>query len=477
MNYWSMKVFIKTIVFILISGAVFAQEQPDCYTITAGKDASFDGSVLVGHNEDDSGEMLVNWFKVPARKYKNDSTTLLNGTQIKQVNKTNSYLRFQVTGEKFGDAYLNEHSLVICSNACKSKEDTATGNIGCYFRRILAERAGNAKEAVKLGGKLIEEHGYESSGRTYCIADKNEAWVLAVVKGKHWIAQRIPDNQVAIIPNYYTIQKVDLKDTLNFLSSPDIIEYAIKRGWYDTQKEFNFREVYGDSLTNIGEWNIPRHLSGLNHFQDNHFSKNDILPFSFKPEKKVTLEDIKSILSNHHEKTDYYNLPANNNPHENNVRPVCTKSTQFSFIAQLRSNMPNEIGSLMWICPYNGCINPYIPIYLCIKNTHESYRLSTVEACEDIHFQNDKNNLKDYPNHAYYIFAKYIDFIESNYPKRIEEAKKFKIKIENELKSNQNKLEKSALEVYESYPDDVKKILTPYCNSFFQRVLKHSQNE
>ncbi len=468
--------FFLLSVFLLTANIIFSQ-QIDCYTVIVGKGASFDGSVLVGHNEDDGGkEMIVNWFKVPQKKFKKgDSLTLLNGTKLPQTEKTFSYLRFQVTKQKFGDAYLNENSVLVCSDACASKEDTAKGNIGYYLRKIIAERAKNARHAVKLAGKIIETYGYESSGRTYTIADKNEAWMLSAVKGKHWIAQRIPDDEVAIIPNYYTIQEVDLEDTVNFLAAPDIIEYAVKRNWYnpETDGEFNFRKAYGDSTCNIADYNIPRHLAGINRLQEKYYSEADIpLPFSFKPKQKVRLKDIQRILSNHYEDTEFCSFPDNGNPHKSKVRTICTETTQFSFVAQLRNNMPDPIGSLVWITPYNGCLFPYIPLYFGIYNTSEKIRFSSYKESEKIQFNNTKNNLEQYPEHAYFQFNEYVKFIEKNYPKRNEEARIFKNLTEKELARNQENLEKSVLEVYKSYPDDTKKILTNYCNQYFDTILR-----
>jgi dipeptidase len=67
----------------------------------------------------------------------------------------------------------------------------------------------------------------------------NEDAVAPAVNGKHWVAQRVPDDKVAPIPNCYTIQGIDLRDTVNFLGSPDIIEYAITRGWYDPARSLD----------------------------------------------------------------------------------------------------------------------------------------------------------------------------------------------------------------------------------------------
>ncbi len=470
--------FLLLLISISLTTSLFSQ-QIDCYTIIAGKNTTSDGSILVGHNEDDGGpEMLVNWFKVPEKKYKkNDSITLLNGTKIPQSERTFSYLRFQVTKQKFGDAYLNEHSVLICSDACASKEDTAKGNIGYYLRKILAERATSARNAVKLAGKLIETYGYESSGRTYTIADANEAWMLSAVKGKHWIAQRIPDDETAIIPNYYTIQEVDLKDSANFLAAPDLIEYAEKRRWYNPEKDgnFNFRKVYGDSACNIADYNIPRHLAGINFLSEKQYNENTVLPFSFIPKKKINKKDIENILSSHYEGTKYCKLPENKNPHKNQIRGICDYNTQFSFVAQLRSNMPAGIGSLIWIAPYNGCLFPYIPLYLGIYDTNKKVRLSNRNFAEELQFKNEQNNLEQFTQHAYYQFNEYVKFIEENYPERIEEARIFKNLVETKLDRNQKKLENSVLEVYNSYPDDTKKILTDYCNRYFDTILRISK--
>jgi len=465
--------------FLFLNILFLNAQQIDCYTIIAGKNTTVDGSVLVGHNEDDGGpEMLINWFKVPERKYKKtDSITLLNGTKIPQVKNTLSYLRLQITKQKFADAYLNENSVLICSNACESKEDSAKGNIGYFLRKIVAERAMNARNAVKLAGKLIETYGYESSGRTYTFADNTEAWMFSAVKGKHWIAQRIPDDEIAIIPNYYTIQDVNLKDTLNFFSAPDIIEYAEKKGWYNPEKDgnFNFRNAYGDSANNIAVYNIPRQLAGINFLSETKYNENDILPFSFKPIKKISEKDIEKILSSHYEGTTYCKLPENKNPHQNKVRGICTLTTQFSFVAQLRNNMPVGIGSLLWISPYNGCLFPYIPVYFGIYNTNEKLRLSNNKTAEKLQFNNNNNNLEIFPKHAYFTFNQYVKFIEEDYSTRIEEVKIFKNSVEKELSRNQKKLENSVLQVYKSYPDDTKKILTNYCNQYVDKILKISK--
>jgi dipeptidase len=111
----------------------------------------------------------------------------------------------------------------------------------------------------------VEERGYRGSGRTYVVADPYEGWVCALVKGRHWVAQRVPDNMVMTIPNYYSINEVDLADTANFMGSPDIISYAVERGWYnpETDGKFIFKKVYSRPDTYSYDRNYIRHMSAM----------------------------------------------------------------------------------------------------------------------------------------------------------------------------------------------------------------------
>jgi len=242
-------------------------------------------------------------YRIPKLKHTSDETIALKNTgQAKQVAISNSYLWLEMPGMDFSDSYFNEYGVTIASDQCSSKEkdpELTDGGIGYFLRKIMAEQASTAKEAVIIGGKLIEQFGYSSSGRTYCIADANEAWMLSAVYGKHWVAQRIPNDNIAIIPNYYTITTINLSDTTNYLGSKDIIDYAIKKEWYNpnTDGEFNFRKAYSDSATLSSKSNIARHWGAINLLSEKKYKFDDELPFSFKATKKVSLKKLFSVCS------------------------------------------------------------------------------------------------------------------------------------------------------------------------------------
>ena len=200
----------------------------NCFTILVGKNASSDGSVLIAHNEDDLNDHnFVDLHKVPRIKHAAGEKQIFLGNADSLDEAAETFAYFWITGSKYAeDQYLNEWGVAITSNSSQSKVLNGNGAIGHNLRRIVIERARTAREAVKIAGSLVEKYGYASSGRVYSIADPNEAWVFEAANGKHWIARRVPDDEVAIIPNYYVIDDFRETDTTNFLASADIIKYA-----------------------------------------------------------------------------------------------------------------------------------------------------------------------------------------------------------------------------------------------------------
>lgn len=410
----------------------------NCYTIAVGKNATANHKVMIGHNEDDWGDLIVNIYKVPPVDHKPGSTlTLLNGTKIPQVAHTNGYLWWETTNEKFGDYYLNQDGVSICSNACPSKEDTAKGNIGFYLRRIIAERAHTAKEGVKIAGELISTLGYASSGRTYCIADPNEIWLLAVVQGHQWIAERVPSDSVAIVPNYYTIENVNLKDTTNFLASPGLIQYAVLRGWYEPtpEKAFNFKTVYSEPYYRFAIGNVARHWSGINALANKTFSLYKDIPFSFTPKKPLTVKDLQNVLSSHYEGTDFEtNYSLHKNPHRNLVNRICNAGTKYSLVTQLYDDRPANEAYIVWFAPLNPCIHPYIPIVYGIKKIPEVYQNRPLDQILQYCFSAKGNTFEDNPESAYGIFEKYNASIDADYQAKMKTMKMWKNSFEDEAR-------------------------------------------
>ncbi len=149
------------------------------------------------------------------------------GGWLETDGRTSEFLWFEAASQEFADSFINQYGVLITSDSCPSretKEDVTDGGIGYMLRRIVAEKAKTARDAVRIAGGLVEKYGYRAAGRTYMLLDKNEAWMMAVIRGRHWFAERVPDDEVAVIPNYYTIRQIRINDPDHFMGSPDIVE-------------------------------------------------------------------------------------------------------------------------------------------------------------------------------------------------------------------------------------------------------------
>ncbi|MBN1911623.1 MAG: C69 family dipeptidase, partial [Pirellulales bacterium] len=222
-----------------------------CFAVIAGREATEDGSVLVGHNEQDTGVRVLSFCKVPRRTHAEGETVRLHrGGTLPEVGQTAAYLWSQCPKEEFGNSYLNEHGVCVVSNRCETRQDEydglvkqgeiSDGGIGFRLRQLVAERAKTAREGVDLAGRLVERFGYVANGRTYTIADPREAWLFAVIGGRQWVARRVPDDAVVLLPNVHVIRQIDLTDKANCLGSAGVIDYAVKRGWYDPTRDGPF---------------------------------------------------------------------------------------------------------------------------------------------------------------------------------------------------------------------------------------------
>ncbi|HMA63348.1 MAG TPA: C69 family dipeptidase [bacterium] len=411
----------KYFLILLLIFSLARAENFNCFTILAGREATKSGCVLLAHNEDDYGQQVVNFYKVKSQDFtEKDSITLKNGARLLQEVERNAYVWLQIPGLDFSDSYFNDQGVVIASDGCRSREDRSDltdGGIGYWLRRLMAERANSARQAVKIGGHLVEKYGYYSSGRSYCIADTAEAWIMAVVKGRRWVARRIPDDHVAVIPNFYTIQDINLNDTLNYLASDDIITYAKKRGWYDPEEdgEFNFRQVYGAGLDHPS--NVNRMGRGVNLLSEKQYEidSSTRLPFSFQPRKKLSRQDLMKVLRDHYENTE---LAASNEDsiHTNKNRPICTRATKYGFVAQLTPKEPLEENSVLWLAPGRSCSMPAIPIYFSIeKFPSELQQFSSPQIALENQYKEFENPYQNNSEHLFVKIIEYCDYYDENY--------------------------------------------------------------
>jgi dipeptidase len=441
------KIYALLAVFVLVALFVFPSYElqtitnDNCTTIIIGKNASATGFILVAHNEDDSGSIELS-LEIEERNSFPGSVNLTEGTRVYREartmltlplpEKSYAYAWSHMEEQDFSDSYINEKGVVIFSDACPSKEDKpdlAYGGIRYYLRRWVAEQAGSAREGVSLMGSLIESYGYGDSGRTYIIADPSEAWVLHAVYGKHWVAQRVPDDSVVVISNCYVINGIDLRDSKNFLGSKDIMSYAKERGWWSGEEGFDFAKSYGKPEAQTSESNIYRRWLAVYLTTGRDFDPT-ALPFAVRPKEKVTLEKLMSTMRSHFEGTKYGAQPkealeAQGSFHRSfSYRPICVTTTQESSIVELRSNMPEALSVVWWRASCNPCLNVYVPWYPLAMITSNS---QSPEVYRD--------------GEAFWTFRTLSDLVDMDYKNAAGTIKNSWTSLEKDLLESQKPLE------------------------------------
>jgi len=453
----------RAIMIVLIGLWLAPAPSRACFSIVVGKGASTDGCVIVGHNEDDEAPQIVNHHKVARKSYPPGSrVSLRTGGSLEQVAQTWAYLWSEMPGVLFSDSYLNEWGVTICSNNCPSREDKpqlTDGGIGYMLRRLVAERARTAHEGVMLIGQLVERFGYIDSGRTYIIADPNEGWLCCVVNSKHWLARRVPDGEVAMVANTYTIRKVALDDDANVLACRDIVDYAKSRGWYDAAGDgpFDFATAYAEPKAAANINNSGRQWSGLKYVAGGPLQPGPRLPFSVVPRQKLTVTDVMRILR--HDKESESDPAARNSPF---VCALCSGATQTSFVAQLRKDRPAPIGLVYWVCLASPRTSFYVPFHFGISDFPAGYRAESVRPTGEVYDRRVQAPFTANLEEAFWLFSNFRDKVDDEGPAMAAKVRAQAERIEREAAARQPAIEKAAAAMYATDKTAAAQILENY---------------
>ncbi len=227
---------------------------------------------------------------------------------------------------------MNEHQLAIAeaTRFAVDELDNPEGVFGVTeLSAIALERCTTAREAIQLMGELAESYGFHgfSRGEMLFVADPGEVWIWEILRpgplwspdpdtcidpterlGCVWVAQRVPDGEVCVMPNMPRIGQINLSETDNFMASTNIFSLAEELGLWDPAggEPFDMKTVYNNRLPNLRLWNLYRLLAPSKY--DRPFTQDwDDYPFSIKPDKRLSVWDIATLYRDHGESTEYDN--------------------------------------------------------------------------------------------------------------------------------------------------------------------------
>jgi len=298
-------------------------EDPDsCTSIQVGRLATVDGSVITCHTCDGNYRQWLNI--VPHEKWQDKSMNKVysgkmhteTSTDLRGMVQTGEIPQVPETYRFLNTAYpaMNEHGLVIGETTIGGRNELVN-NEGMFMieelERIALERCKTAREAIKLIGELVKQYGYGDYGECITIADGKEVWHFEIMgagpleKGAVWAAVRIPDDHVGISANIPRIPEIDPKNPDRYMASENVFQVAQDMGWWDPKsgKPFKFWEAYGRGR---GKPFSTREFFVLSTLAPSLKLSMDMpeLPFSVKPEKKLSVRDVLAIYRNPYEGSD-----------------------------------------------------------------------------------------------------------------------------------------------------------------------------
>ncbi len=462
-------------------GLIFPQLGQACTNFIITKNASVDKSVMISYAAD-SHDLYGELYYWPAQKwpegamldvYEWDTGKYLG--KIKQAKET-----YKVIGN------INEFQVAIGETTYGGRKELVdTTGIIDYgsLIYITLQRAKSAREAIKIMTDLVEEYGYYSSGESFSIADKNEAWIMEMIgkgagnKGAVWVARKIPDGMVSGHANQARITTFPLNDPENCLYADDVIDFAIEKGYYEGKKKnFSFADAYAPLDYGALRFCEARVWSGfrlMNPEMDKYEGyvkgeSSERLPLWIKPSKLISYRDLQNIMRDHFEGTSMdmtqdagagsFGRPYRFRPltwkvdtvEYFNERAIATQQTGFSFIAQLRSFLDDPIGGVLWFGVDDAASSVYVPIYCGIDAIpHE--------------FAEGNGSLLEYSStSAFWIFNRVSNQAYGRYNMMIQDIKKVQQKLEDKFEDYGPVIDQAASHLYKLDPEKAKAFLTEY---------------
>uniref|UniRef100_UPI00402704DE dipeptidase n=1 Tax=Prevotella sp. TaxID=59823 RepID=UPI00402704DE len=464
-----------------------------CTNFIVAKGASTDGSVMCTYNADDYGMFIGLAHYAAGTHQKGEMRKVIDWDTKKYHGEIpEAPVTYNVIGN------INEFQVTIGETTYGGREEMVdtTGIIDYGSLIYIAlQRSRTAREAIKVMTSLAEKYGYNSDGETFTICDPNEAWIMEMMgcggdkKQKVvWVAVRVPDNAICGHANQSRIGVFSQYQT-EVLHSKNVVSFARQKGWYKgTDKDFSWKNTYAFPDFSGRRWCEARVWSFFNHHKDMSRwlpwaigkDKNaEDMPLWIVPNKKLSVQDLESDMRDHYEGTELsvadgkdmgggiWQMPYRPTPltfkvngkSYFNERPTSTQQTGFSYVSQMRSWLPREIGGVLWFGNDDGNMIAYTPIYCGNTVQPECYNTPGADA---VTF-----SMKN----AYWVCNWVSNMVYPRYSMMFPSLKTVRDSLEASYFANQAAVEAKAKELYKDNKDAAIKYLNDYSNQKAQQML------
>lgn len=502
----------KTVLYsFLLLSIAFVPALPACTNYLVSKGATRDGSTMISYVADSHiryGEL----YFIPGGPQAAGSfyQAYDRGSHKPLARVPNPALTYTVIG------FMNERQVAIGETTFTSRDELndPDGQLDYGSLMFLAlQRSRTAREAIRTIADLTAQYGYTGAGESLSISDPNEVWFMEIVgrgptkqkkdRGALWVALRIPEGYVSAHANQSRIDRIPLADgktaitsreldrldqaPVQAIYSADIIEFARKKGYFQgPDSEFSFCDAFapidfgGARFCEARVWNLFRRVNReMESYRDVALGldMSRRLPLWIMPDRLLTVQDLIAAKRDHLEGTEFdmakdvgagpYGLPYRWRPmtwkldgksyfHE---RTTATQQTAFSFIAQLRSWLPDSIGGLFWFGVDDTNTTVYMPFYAGIKRVPEALR------------EGNGSILEFSDSAAFWIFNQLAQFAYLRYNEIYPDIRKVQTELEEQMQRASLAVDRAALELHKSDPETARDFLTSFSEGMTNQTV------
>ncbi len=462
---------------VLLTANVLSSDA--CTNLIVGKKASVDGSVICTYNCDSFGFASALSYSQPGKHEKGEMIAIQRWRSDQVFYIPQAEYTYAVVG------LMNEKQVSIVETTWGGRKELQDPDGWMdYFSlmNLALQRSASAREAIAVMDRLCRDYGYNATGESFAVCDKDEAWIMELIgkgpgrKGAVWVARRLPDDCITAYANSSRIQqfpqakKADKK--LGFCITPDgetmysadVISFAREMGYYDgPDSGFSFREAYGPmnfSKVRACEarvWSFFRHhysheeMDKYLPFLDGDFTQYDHLPLWIKPEAPVSYRDIQNDMRDHYEGTaldmtadvsagpwasPYRNQPVNFESSDGTPmfreRPIGCQQSGMTMVCRMRSSLPDAVGGITYFNMDDASMVAYVPVYCGINRIPDPFR-------------RENNNIREFSTKSAFWMCNFVaNMVYPRYSAMIGDLRDAQTELEDYYEAQQSEVDAKA---------------------------------
>ena len=359
-----------------------------CTTLIVGREASADGSRIMGRTSDAPGLEITKVEHIPAetRSAPWTFTDTVSKFTITLPAKSCAYMSVPCVqkvpdGDDYKEAAINEHH--VCMSATESiygseaalKADPLVENgvsEGC-MPTVVIPYVTTALEGVERLGSIIDQYG-SAEGNAVVFADDKEIWYMEIYTGHQWAAIRFPEDKYAVIANDGMLGTIDVNDTANVRTSRDLVKLAKEYGFIqDEQGRIHLAHTYCGPHRNYSQLRVWAAQRKFTPSKAKAYQVETTYDMMQTPDKKISLADAMELFRYRYEDMGY-----NVNVHPKN-RAIGINRTEEAHLFWLRDHKPQ----VMWLAVANPEMSVFLPFYGNMTKFPSAFASNALEYTRD----------------------------------------------------------------------------------------------